>query len=96
MKDKSEEDDAPSIDALIKVNNDKHSDPLENSVSTKDSNEIKKHLKSATRSKEWYNASATKLNVLIQQLHVLKRHSHHKVRKEMVENINLLLTTCSR
>ncbi|XP_054002777.1 TELO2-interacting protein 1 homolog [Hylaeus anthracinus] len=94
MKDKLE-DDTPSLSILTQVNNDKHTNQLESSY-TKDRNEIEKHLKSTTRTKEWFNASAIKLNVLMQQLDVLKRHSHHKVRKELVEVIHLLLTTCSR
>lgn len=95
MKDKLEDDDPPLLDSLVTVN-DKHFNPLQDSPSMKDRGEIEKHLKSATRSKEWFNASSTKLNVLVQQLDELKSHSHYKVRKELVENIHLLLATCSR
>ncbi|XP_034174840.2 telo2 interacting protein 1 isoform X1 [Osmia lignaria lignaria] len=97
MKDKlEEEEDIPSLGTLIEVNNEKHIISIENSSHIKNRSELEKHLKNATRNKEWFDATATKLNVLVQQLDVLKRHSHHKVRKELVEIIHLLLTTCSR
>ncbi|CAK9829945.1 TELO2-interacting protein 1 homolog [Anthophora retusa] len=97
MKDKleEEEDGTPSLNDLIKISKEKCTDTTE-SLPNKNHSELEKHLKSATRSKEWFNASATKLNILVQQLDVLKKHSHYKVRKELVENINLLLTTCPR
>ncbi|XP_076672914.1 telo2 interacting protein 1 [Andrena cerasifolii] len=95
MKDKLEDDDPPSLDRLVTVN-DKHFNPLQDSPSVKGRDEIEKHLKNATRSKEWFNASSMKLNILVQQLDELKSHSHYKVRKELVENIHLLLATCSR
>ncbi|XP_043265023.1 TELO2-interacting protein 1 homolog isoform X1 [Colletes gigas] len=95
MKDK-EEDDTPLLSTLIQLNNDKCTDVLESPSYTEDKINIEKHLKSKTRSKEWFNASATKLNILVRQLSVLKRHSHYKVRMELVENIHLILTTCSR
>lgn len=97
MKDKlEEEEDIPSLGTLIEVNNKKHIISVENSSHIKNRSELEKHLKNVTRNKEWFDATATKLNVLVQQLDVLKKHSHHKVRKELVENIHLLLTTCSR
>ncbi|CAL7933906.1 unnamed protein product [Xylocopa violacea] len=84
MKDNVEEGDTLSLDDLL------------NKKEIKDRNEIEKHLKSTKRSKEWFNACALKLAVLIQQLDVLKRHSHYKVRKELVESIYLLLASCFR
>lgn len=96
MKDNIQEDEIPSLNDLIKMNNEKNINPIEYFPNLKDRNELEKHLKSTTRSKEWFNACATKLNVLIQQLNILKRHSHYKVRKELVETIHLLLTSCPR
>ncbi|XP_043802016.1 TELO2-interacting protein 1 homolog [Apis laboriosa] len=96
MKDKVQEDEIPSLNDLIKMNNEKNINPIEYFPNLKDCNELEKHLKSATRNKEWFNACATKLNILIQQLDILKRHSHYKVRKELVESIHLLLTSCPR
>ncbi|OAD52266.1 TELO2-interacting protein 1 like protein [Eufriesea mexicana] len=96
MKDKIEEDDTLSLNDLMKINNEKHINPIENFPNLRDRSELEKHLKSAKRNKEWFNACAIKLNVLVQQLDVLKRHSHYKVRKELVENIHLLVTTCCR
>lgn len=96
MKDKLEDDDAPSLDSLVKVNDEKHFNPLQDPLSVKDRDQMEEHLKSETRSKEWFNASSMKLNILVQQLDELKSHSHYKVRKELVENIHLLLATCSR
>lgn len=96
MKDKLEEHDTPSLATLINGNINVHTNLLESSLCIKDRSELDKHLKHAIRSKEWFNASATKLNILVQQLDVLKRHSHYKVRKELAETIHLLLTTCPR
>lgn len=96
MKDKVQEDEIPSLNDLIKMNNEKNINPIEYFPNLKDCNELEKHLKSTTRNKEWFNACATKLNILIQQLDILKRHSHYKVRKELVESIHLLLTSCPR
>ncbi|XP_076226643.1 telo2 interacting protein 1 isoform X2 [Nomia melanderi] len=96
MKDKLEEHDTPSLATLINGNINVNTNLLESSLCIKDHSELEKHLKNAIRSKEWFNASATKLNVLVQQLDVLKRHSHYKVRKELVQTIHLLLTTCPR
>ncbi|XP_012144590.2 telo2 interacting protein 1 [Megachile rotundata] len=97
MKDKlEEEDDVPALGALIEGNHEIPINPIENLSHIKDQSELENRVKNTKRNKEWFNATATKLNVLVQQLDVLKRHSHHKVRKELVENIHLLLTTCSR
>ncbi|KZC03991.1 TELO2-interacting protein 1 like protein, partial [Dufourea novaeangliae] len=96
MKDKFEENDTPLLDVLTKVNTAPNINLSVSSPHITDRNELEKHLKSATRTKEWFNASATKLNILVQQLDVLMRHSHYKVRKELVETIQLLLTTCPR
>ncbi|XP_076766159.1 telo2 interacting protein 1 [Xylocopa sonorina] len=93
MKDNIEEDDTPSLDDLL---NKKDTNLIESFPKIKDRNEIEKHLKNTKRCKEWFNACALKLTVLIQQLDLLKRHSHYKVRKELVENIHLLLALCSR
>ncbi|XP_076173540.1 telo2 interacting protein 1 [Ptiloglossa arizonensis] len=95
MKDKLE-DDIPALSSLVQINNDKHTNLLESLPHMKDHKDIEKHLKSTTRSKEWFNASATKLKVLVQQLDVLKQHSHHQVRMELLESIYLLLEKCSR
>ncbi|KAK9303011.1 hypothetical protein QLX08_005183 [Tetragonisca angustula] len=99
MKDKEEEDCIPSLSDLIKINNEKPIDPTDNVgvfPNMKNRSELEKHLKSTTRNKEWFNACAIKLSILVQQLHVLIRHSHYKVRKELVESIHLLLTSCPR
>lgn len=96
MKDKIEEDDTLSLNDLIRINNEEHINPIKSFPNLKDRSELEKHLKSAKRNKEWFNACAIKLNILVQQLDVLKRHSHYKVRMELVENINLLVTTCCR
>ncbi|XP_071865673.1 telo2 interacting protein 1 [Bombus fervidus] len=97
MKDKEtyQEDDIPSLSDLIKINNE-NINPPESFPNMKNQSELEKHLKSATRNKEWFSACATKLNVLIQQLYTLTRHSHYKVREELIENIHLLLTLCPR
>ncbi|XP_076287602.1 telo2 interacting protein 1 isoform X2 [Lasioglossum baleicum] len=92
MKDKLEEDTEPSLDALMKPNINLLADPSKSSPQILDM----EHLQSATRNKEWLNASARKLNVLVQQLDVLKKHSHHEVRKELIDTIYLLLATCPR
>lgn len=96
MKDKLEEDDTAPLDNLMRLNDEKLINSEGTSCNVKDRSELEKNLKSATRNKEWFNASATKLNILVQQLDLLKRHSNYKVRKEFVENIHLLLTTCAR
>ncbi|XP_076655997.1 telo2 interacting protein 1 isoform X2 [Halictus rubicundus] len=96
MKDKPEDDTEPSLDALMKPNINLLVDPSKSSLRTIDSSEIREHLQSATRNREWFDASARKLNVLVHQLDVLKKHSHYKVRKELIDTINLLLATCPR
>lgn len=96
MKDKEEEDCIPSLSDLIKTNNEKPIDSMDSVPNMKNQSELEKHLKSATRNKEWFNACAIKLSILVQQLHMLIRHSHYKVRKELVEIIHLLLTSCPR
>lgn len=96
MKDNIEEDEIPSLNDLIKMNNEKNINPIEYFPNMKDRSELEKHLKSATRNKEWFNACAIKLNTLIQQLDILKKHPHYKVREELVETIHLLLTSCPR
>ncbi|KOX73245.1 TELO2-interacting protein 1 like protein [Melipona quadrifasciata] len=99
MKDKEEKDYTPSLNDLIKINNEKPIDSMDSVdvfSNMKNENELAKDLKSTTRNKEWFNACAIKLSMLVQQLHVLIRHSHYKVREELVKSIHLLLTSCPR
>nr|XP_033325327.1 TELO2-interacting protein 1 homolog isoform X1 [Megalopta genalis] len=95
MKDKLE-DATPSLDILMKPHNDTFINSSKGLAQIIDNSEIWKHLQSTVRNKEWFDASATKLNVLVQQLDVLKKHSHWEVRKELIATISLLLTTCPR
>ncbi|XP_078041858.1 telo2 interacting protein 1 isoform X2 [Augochlora pura] len=95
MKDKLV-DDTPSLDTLMKPHIDMFTNSSKSLPQIISKSEIQKHLESTVRSKEWFNASATKLNVLVQQLDVLTKHPHWKVRKELIATISLLLATCPR
>ncbi|KAK1135126.1 hypothetical protein K0M31_007897 [Melipona bicolor] len=87
-----------STDSVDSVNSVDSVDSADSAVvpNMKNGNELEKDLKSTTRNKEWFNACAIKLSILVEQLHVLIRHSHYKVREELVKSIHLLLTSCPR
>lgn len=105
VRDKDEEDteeDTLSIETLLKkscsISTDtSHSDESHGSHSDESHNgkcDIKHNLKGATRNKEWFKAVAIKLGACIQLLDQVRSHSHYKVKRELVESINLILKNC--
>ncbi|XP_029161251.1 TELO2-interacting protein 1 homolog isoform X2 [Nylanderia fulva] len=95
MHDKEEEDITLSIETLMKKD---CSMFINGSYTLKcnDKCDIKHNLKGGTRNKEWFEAAAIKLGACIQLLDKIRSHSHYKVRRELVESINLILENCFR
>ncbi|XP_015606267.1 TELO2-interacting protein 1 homolog isoform X2 [Cephus cinctus] len=96
MEDIPQEENIPSLDAVCHVNISNSSDPLKCSLHAKGVAGMKELMQTATRSQNWLDAAAIKLNVLIPSLRELTQHSHFKVRKELAESVRLLLNKCSR
>lgn len=65
-------------------------------INKNDEEELRRHLKSRTRTKGWLYACAVKLNGYFQRLEELLKHPHWKVRSQLVDAIHLLVTKCSR
>ncbi|XP_050465415.1 TELO2-interacting protein 1 homolog isoform X1 [Cataglyphis hispanica] len=95
MHDKEEEDIALSIETLMKKDHNLLSE-ASHTTTYNGKCDIKHNLKGATRNKEWFEAAAIKLGACIQLVDKIKSHSHYKVRRELVESINLILENCSR
>ncbi|KAK2588803.1 hypothetical protein KPH14_001678 [Odynerus spinipes] len=95
MRDTQDEEVMPSI---ININEQQKNsdDPLGSKLRFEGTAGMEKFLKSTTRNREWLNAAAVKLNILVQEMNALRKHSHYKVRKELAANISLLITTCTR
>ncbi|XP_066599395.1 TELO2-interacting protein 1 homolog isoform X2 [Prorops nasuta] len=95
MQDTQTEDDCLTIDNLIK----KSKTPQESlSIIKQNENtvEINSILSTNIRNKEWFNAAAIKLNLVIKGLNEIVRHSHYRVRLILAKSINLLLNKCPR
>lgn len=95
MHDKEEEDIALSIETLMKKDSSMFTNGSHNSKYNGKC-DIKHNLKGAIRNKEWFEAAAIKLGACIQLVDKIRSHSHYKVRRELVESINLILENCSR
>lgn len=95
MQDKDNEEYIPSVVSINKQQTNSI-DPLGNKLCLEGATGIEKLLESTTRNQEWLNAAAIKLNVLIQAMSSLRKHSHYKVRKELAMDISSLITMCSR
>ncbi|XP_019889129.1 TELO2-interacting protein 1 homolog isoform X2 [Ooceraea biroi] len=95
MHDKEEEDTALSIEAVMKKSC-SISTGTAQPVTCKTKCDIKHNLEGATRCKEWFEAAAIRLGDCIQLLDKIRSHSHHKIREELVESINLILQNCPR
>ncbi|XP_011504776.1 PREDICTED: TELO2-interacting protein 1 homolog [Ceratosolen solmsi marchali] len=70
-----------------------------NNIKSKDLNTIEKikHiLKTSQRTPDWYAEVSEKLKIILVELNTLTKHSHYKVRKELVEGVSLILLNCSR
>jgi hypothetical protein len=70
-----------------------------NNIRSKDANTIEKikHiLKTAQRTPDWYSEVSEKLKIILVELNILTKHTHFKVRKELVEAVSLILLNCSR
>ncbi|XP_020295191.1 TELO2-interacting protein 1 homolog isoform X2 [Pseudomyrmex gracilis] len=96
MCDKVEEkeDSVLSVEAFVKKCRNLPTDTLHTLNNEKC--DIKHNLQGATRNNEWFKAVAVKLGICIDMLGKVKSHSHHKVRRELVESIGLILKTCPR
>ncbi|XP_015182653.1 PREDICTED: TELO2-interacting protein 1 homolog [Polistes dominula] len=95
MQDKLDEETTPSI-FNIKEEVTNVIDPLENKLHGEGVNGVEKILNSTKRNREWLNAAAIKLNVLVRAMNPLRKHSHFKVRKELTTSISLLISKCAR
>ncbi|KAG7213128.1 hypothetical protein KM043_002445 [Ampulex compressa] len=85
-----------NISPMITINEKHDSKSVDPFKPLLNQDDIERYLKQATRNTEWFQAAATKLNILVQELDTLKKHSHYKVRIELAQSISLLLTTSSR
>ncbi|XP_012286290.1 TELO2-interacting protein 1 homolog [Orussus abietinus] len=96
MEDMPKEDNIPSIDSLYHETFATSFNSINNGLKSRDPEDLKRILKTAERNQEWFNAAATKLNILVRVLTNLMQHSHCNVRKELVECVSLVLIKCSR
>ncbi|XP_047343679.1 TELO2-interacting protein 1 homolog isoform X2 [Vespa velutina] len=95
MQDTDNEENMPSVISFNKQQTNSI-DPLGKKLRLEGAAGIEKFLNSTTRNQEWLNAAAVKLNILIQAMGSLRKHSHYKVRKELATSISLLITMCAR
>lgn len=95
MRDKEEEDTVLSIEALVKKSCSASADNSHTPTHNRQF-DMKESLKETTRNQEWFNAVAIKLGTCIQLLDKIRNHSNYKVRRELVECIDLILQNCLR
>ncbi|XP_035724341.1 TELO2-interacting protein 1 homolog [Vespa mandarinia] len=95
MQDTDNEENIPSVISFNKQQTNSI-DPLGKKLRLEGAAGIEKFLNSTTRNQEWLSAAAVKLNILIQAMGSLRKHSHYKVRKELATSISLLITMCAR
>ncbi|XP_058792032.1 TELO2-interacting protein 1 homolog [Phymastichus coffea] len=61
----------------------------------KNLNTIKQILQTAKRTPEWYSAVSHKFKVIFIELDNITKHSHFKVRLELVQGVTVILLSCS-
>lgn len=96
MHDKEEENNVLSVETLMKKSSSVSKDDAVKPTPRNVEYDVKHNLKDATRCKEWFEAAAGKLGNCIQLLDKIRSHSHHKIRGELVESIDLIVRTCPR
>lgn len=94
MEDLPEPDTVPHLILLSEYDPKPSIDPL--GLSTKSKDEKIKFMESVNRTQSWLDAASKKLNICIKALVGLVKHSHFKVRKELVDFSSSLLLTCPR
>jgi len=99
MHDKEKEDTILSIEVLMKKSCSSFNDVAQSITHNNKKMmpcDIKHNLEGATRCKEWFEATASRLGDCIPLLDKVRSHSHYKVREELIETINLILQNCPR
>ncbi|XP_063987707.1 TELO2-interacting protein 1 homolog isoform X2 [Diachasmimorpha longicaudata] len=70
-------------------------DPLGMQLKFNGQDEKEKYLQ-ITRSVDWLKAASEKLSNPLKNLSNLTQHSHHKVRRELLTTVSLLITKCTK
>ncbi|XP_046603137.1 TELO2-interacting protein 1 homolog [Neodiprion virginianus] len=94
MEDLPESDTVTQLISLSTCDTKPSTDPLGLSSRTKDG--MMKFMETASRTLQWLDAASAKLNICIQALAGLVKHSHSKVRMELAEFAGALLLNCPR
>ncbi|XP_015115785.1 TELO2-interacting protein 1 homolog isoform X2 [Diachasma alloeum] len=96
MEDSSPENSAPTFPMPITTSNASSSpDPLGMQLKLNGQNETEKYLQ-MVRNVEWLEAASEKLSNPLKNLSNLTKHSHHKVRRELLSTVSLLITKCTK